>query len=376
MTAPGRARTRADRVRDWLEAQMRDPAFQRRMLRLPFIGRLARRRSARLFDLLAGFTYTQTLLAFVRLGGVEALAGGPHPPEVLARRLGLSPEAARRLLDAAEVLELVARSGDGYRLGDLGLPLLGRPELLTLLEHDALLYDDLREPDALLRDDRRSPTQLSRFWSYARAADPRALSSDEARAYSAVMAATQPLVAEQVLAAYDVGRHRRLLDVGGGDGAFLRAVAAVAPKLELALFELPPVAARAREACAAAGLSARMSTYEGSFLEDALPGGADLVTLVRVCFDHDDAVVRGLLARIHAALPPGGTLLIAEPMAGLPGAERVGSVYFGWYLLAMRSGRPRRPSEFSKLLLDTGFHDVVTHRVANPLQTGLITARR
>jgi demethylspheroidene O-methyltransferase len=376
MTAPGRARTRADRVRDWLEAQMRDPAFQRRMLRLPLVGRLARRRSARLFDLLAGFTYTQTLLAFVRLGGVEALAGGPHPPEALARRLGLSPEAARRLLDAAEALELVARSGDGYRLGDLGLPLLGRPELLTLLQHDALLYDDLREPDALLRDDRRTPTHLSRFWSYARAADPRALSGAEARAYSAVMAATQPLVAEQVLDAYDVGRHRRLLDVGGGDGAFLRAVAAVAPTLELALFELPPVAARAREACAAAGLAARVSLHEGSFLEDALPGGADLMTLVRVCFDHDDAVVRGLFTRIHAALPPGGTLLIAEPMAGLPGAERVGSVYFGWYLLAMRSGRPRRPSEFSKLLLDSGFHGVVTHRVANPLQTGLITARR
>jgi demethylspheroidene O-methyltransferase len=190
------------------------------------------------------------------------------------------------------------------------------------------------------------------------------------------MAATQPLVAEQVLDAYDVGRHRRLLDVGGGDGAFLRAVAAVAPALELGLFELPPVAARAREACAAAGLSARVATYEGSFLEDALPGGADLVSLVRVCFDHDDAVVRGLFTRIHAALPPGGTLLIAEPMTGLPGAERVGSVYFGFYLLAMRSGRPRSPSEFSKLLQDSGFRDVVTHRVANPLQTGLITARR
>ncbi|HEX5818001.1 MAG TPA: methyltransferase [Gemmatimonadales bacterium] len=355
---------------------MRDPAFQSRMLRLPVVGRLARRRSERLFDLLAGFTYTQTLLAFVRLGGPEALAGGPHAPAALAERFGLSPDAARRLLDAAEALELVARSGEGYVLGQLGLPLLGRPELLTLLEHDTLLYDDLRDPDALLRDDRRTPTHLSRFWSYARASDPRALPSGEAEAYSAVMAATQPLVAEQVLAAYDFRRHRRLLDVGGGDGAFLRAVAPAAPSLELALFELPPVAARARAACAAAGLAARVTAYEGSFLDDALPSGADLVSLVRVCFDHDDAVVRGLFARVHAALAPGGTLLIAEPMAGLPGAERVGSVYFGLYLLAMRSGRPRRPSEFAKLLQDSGFRDLVIHRVANPLQTGLITARR
>jgi len=355
---------------------MRDPAFQRRALRIPVLRRFARRRSERLFDLLAGFTYTQTLLAFVRVGGPEALAGGPHTLEQLALRMDLAPDAARCLLDAAEALGLVTRSAAGFRLGDLGLTLLGRPEIATLLGHDALLYDDLRLPEALLRDGRRTPTGLSRFWSYARASDPRTLPAAEAEAYSAVMAATQPLVAEQVIAAYDLSRHRRILDVGGGDGAFLRAIAPSAPAASLELFELPPVAARARAACAAAGLSGRMTVHEGSFLEDALPPGADLVTLIRVCFDHDDAVVSALLGRVHAALPVGGTLLIAEPMAGLAGAERVGAVYFGWYLLAMRSGRPRRPAEFAKLLRDSGFRDITPRPVPNPLQSGLITARR
>lgn len=355
---------------------MRDPAFQRRAFRVPLLRRFARRQSERLFDLLAGFTYTQTLLAFVRLGGPEALAGGPHQPEALARRLGLTPDAARCLLDAAEALGLVRRSVAGYRLGDLGLPLLGHPEIATLLEHDMLLYEDLRIPDALLRDARRTPTNLSRFWSYARASDPRTLPRDEADAYSAVMAATQPLVAEQVIATYDLHRHRRILDVGGGDGAFLRAIASFAPAASLELFELPPVAVRARAAFGAAGLTGRVTVHEGSFLEDALPSGADLVTLVRVCFDHDDVVVGALLGRIHEALPAGGTLLIAEPMAGLPGAERVGAVYFGCYLLAMRSGRPRRPQEFVKLLQDNGFRDITPRAVPNPLQTGLITARR
>jgi demethylspheroidene O-methyltransferase len=363
-------------VRAWLEARMRDPAFQRRALRTPFLRRLALRQTARLFDLLAGFTYTQTLLAFVRLGGPEALAGGPHRLEDLAARLGLEPEAAHRLLAACEALELAERRGDGWRLGALGLPLLGRPELVTLLEHDTLLYDDLREPDALLRDGRRTPTHLSRFWSYARHADPRTVPPAQAEAYSAVMAASQPLVAEQVLDAYDVARHRLLLDVGGGEGAFLRAAAARAPALALALFELPPVAARARARFAEEGLAARATVHGGSFLDDALPPGADLVTLVRVCFDHDDAVVGALLRRVHAALVPGGTLLIAEPMAGLRGAERVGDAYFGLYLLAMRSGRPRRPEEFFKLLRDSGFQASRSLRVANPFQTGLIAARR
>ena len=60
------------------------------------------------------------------------------------------------------------------------------------------------------------------------------------------MAASQPLVAADVLAAYRLDRHRCLLDLGGGDGTFLVAAAAAAPGLKLMLFDLPAVAERAR----------------------------------------------------------------------------------------------------------------------------------
>jgi demethylspheroidene O-methyltransferase len=64
---------------------------------------------------------------------------------------------------------------------------------------------------------------------------------------------------------------------------------------------------------------------------------------VRVVHDHDDERVLALLRAVRAALPPGGTLLLAEPMAGTPGAQAMGDAYFGFYLLAMGSGRPRTP---------------------------------
>jgi demethylspheroidene O-methyltransferase len=41
-------------------------------------------------------------------------------------------------------------------------------------------------------------------------------------------------------------------------------------------------------------------------------------------------------------------------MAGTPGAETVGA-YFHFYLLAMGSGRPRRPEELSEMLQKAGF---------------------
>ena len=57
-----------------------------------------------------------------------------------------------------------------------------------------------------------------------------------------------------------------------------------------------------------------------------------------------------LLRAIRRALPAGGTLLIAEPMSGVRGAEPIGDAYFGFYLLAMGSGRPRTFARLKEML--------------------------
>ena len=115
--------------------------------------------------------------------------------------------------------------------------------------------------------------------------------------YTALMAASQPMIAQQVLSAYSFRDHRCLLDIGGGDGAFLSAVAAQAPKLRCVLFDLPAVADEASERFRSAGLSSRAVAIGGSFLTDRLPDGADIVSLVRVIHDHDDADVMNVAAR-------------------------------------------------------------------------------
>ncbi len=163
------------------------------------------------------------------------------------------------------------------------------------------------------------------------------------------------MIAEDVLDAFSPGPARSWLDVGGGEGAFLAALAKRAPQLDLQLFDLPPVAARARMALEKQGLSSRIRVLEGDFLGDSLPQGAEIVSLVRVLHDHDDESARLLLQRAHAALAPGGRLLIAEPMAGTRGAEPIGDAYFGFYLLAMGRGRARSVAEIIGLLNRAGF---------------------
>ena len=124
-----------------------------------------------------------------------------------------------------------------------------------MVEHHALVYRDLADPVALLRRE-RGGNGLSGYWPYAEVERPAALPDAQVAAYTALMAASQPFIAEEVLAAYDFSRYRCLLDLGGGDGSFLRAVAARHPHLRLKLFDLPAVAERGRAGFAAAGLPA------------------------------------------------------------------------------------------------------------------------
>jgi len=336
---------------------------------------IAQRRSRRLFDICAGFVYAQVLFACVRLRLFAILMEGPQTAETLSRRLSLPGAACRRLLDAAIALDLVEpRSGGRFGLGPLGAVVAGSPGLRAMVEHHAMLYADLADPVGLLRGE-RDRTALGRFWPYAQGTETVALPEAAVAGYSDLMAASQALIADDVLDAYPVARHRRLLDVGGGDGTFLSSAAARAPDLDLVLFDLPPVAERARSRLAQAGLSGRVRVIGGDFLAEPLPTGADLISLVRVVHDHDDDAARVLLGAARRALADDGTLLLAEPMARTRGAEPIGDAYFGFYLLAMGSGRPRSREALEGLLRDAGFSRVKSVATRRPMLTRALISR-
>jgi demethylspheroidene O-methyltransferase len=363
-----------DRYLEWRARLVMSPRFQRFAPAFPLTRRTASVKAARLFDLVAGFVYAQVILACHRLKLFEILAGGPRDSREIAVLTGLPEASAERLLRAAVALDLVStRSRGRYGLGDLGAAFLGNPGIGPMVEHHAMLYADLADPVALLRGG-PGGGELAAFWAYARSGDSGSLPDRDVAAYTRLMAATQSLVAEDIVAAYRFDRHRRIMDVGGGDGSFLTAVAAAAPAAELTLLDLPAVAGTAERRFARAGLAGRARAVGGDARQGPLPAGHDLVTLVRVLHDHDDEAVAAMLRNVRAALPPGGRLLVAEPMAEAPGARAMGDAYFGIYLFAMGSGRPRRPDELAEMLRSAGFARIQTIRTRRPLMVSLLTA--
>ncbi|MEO8318691.1 MAG: methyltransferase [Bradyrhizobium sp.] len=364
-----------DRALGLRDRILANPNFQRLAGTFALTRPIARRRAGALFDLCAGFVYSQVLQACVRLKLFDQLMDGPLSAVDLSARLSLSTEATELLLDAAVSLKLVQRrSGNRYGLGPLGAALMGNSGVVAMIEHHSMLYGDLGDPVALLRGE-AGAGQLASYWPYAKGEKPADLCRDAVAPYTALMSASQPMISQQVLSAYSFRNHRCLLDIGGGDGSFLTAVAATAPKLRCVLFDLPAVADHASERFRKAGLSSRAVAIGGSFLTDHLPDGADIVSLVRVIHDHDDEAVMTLLRAVRRALPPHGTLLIAEPLSGVKGAEPIGDAYFAFYLLAMGSGRPRTFERLAEMLTAAGFTDVARRRSGMPLLTSVLSAK-
>jgi demethylspheroidene O-methyltransferase len=377
-----------------LERWYAHPALYRWSLGNPLTRWLTRRRTRKLFDLMAGFVHSQVLLGCVRLDLFRALHHAPAALDDLARRTELAPAVLQRLLLSAVALGLLEQRSQGrFGLGPLGVPLAQHEGIAQMIEHNHLLYQDMQDPLQFLSN--AWSGGMAEYWPYAHEqpapsaahhakTHPQALDSaeevDKFTRYSQLMAASQGFVVQEILSSYFFDEHRCVLDVGAGKGRFVSELAAHAPHLKFKMFDLPPVLSLASEGLQAQGLSDRVSLHPGSFLNDPLPEGADLITLVRVAHDHPDAVVRQILQKAHAALPLGGVLLLAEPMAqpddeaGQPSASV--DAYFHFYLLAMGAGRLRTPQELQNMMQEAGFTHLEQLPNAMPIHARILLGRK
>lgn len=260
LRAVAQAARRLQVQRTLRDQHLASPAFRRWAATFLPTRPIARRRARQLFDLVAGFSDSQVLLACVRLQLFDRLAQGAATAQALSPALQLPLPACQRLLDAAAALRLLQRQprADGsvlYRLGPLGAPRVGNGALAAMVEHHALLYADRADPPGLAARAARAGRAgaLACYGAYAGSAAPQAPDGPQVHPYSALMAASQPLVADEILDAYPLRQHHHRLDLGGGEGGVAASAAQRWPHRQLTVFDLPEVALRAQSRLAALG---------------------------------------------------------------------------------------------------------------------------
>ncbi|WP_018684938.1 methyltransferase [Actinokineospora enzanensis] len=304
-----------------------------------------RARIARLVD---GYQATQLLFVAVDLDLAERLAAGPRTAAEIAPETGVAPGTLHRVLRGLAALGVFEELGEGrFGLGELGhLLRADAPGSVhgLLLVRGGLYY---RSYDHFRESVREGGTAFERFYG-SKFFDYLNDHPETGEVFQLSMTARSRHEAIGVTAAYDFGRFDSLVDVGGGEGVLLAAIAAASPDLRAVLFDQPDVVARATD------LPANCEVIGGDFFGD-IPAGADAYLLSRVIHDWDDAEAVTILTACRKAIPDHGTLVLVEALLPERAIDAPAAVRMDVSMLAMFGGRERTEAEFTELLASTGF---------------------
>ena len=343
--------------------------------KIPIIRALISYEGNKIHEVMSGFVYSQILHLLISLGIFQFLKKEGKSLDEVSQFLEIANERSLLLLRGGCALNLIYYKRNKYWLTRMGAQITGVSGLMDMIRHNQILYRDLIDPVKLLRGS--NETELSHFWPYVRKeAEKKEISKKVSTEYSMLMQTSQRLVAEQTLQAYSFKGVKRVLDIGGGTGAFLIAVKRKYPRIEATVFDLPNVIGVAKSNQHKIDSLANLTFCPGDFLKDGFPLNQDVICLVRVLYDHEDSKVELLLKRIYEALPKGGSLLITEPMSGGSKAMRSSDCYFSFYTLAMMTGKVRSFEEHKTILLKSGFSNIVKHQVSAPFITQVMSAKK
>jgi Methylase involved in ubiquinone/menaquinone biosynthesis len=256
-----------------------------------------------------GFMGSKALFAALHYGLFTALADGPATAEAIGARCGLPAERARTLLTALAALKLLSVEDGRFANAPAADAFLVKGRKYDFgdylrLQVDRQMYRLFDQIEPALAD--RLPDDAT--GSYADwFADP-----EQAALYSRSQHAGSLGPARALARRVDLSDARRLLDVGGGTGAFAITLCRAFPDLEATIVEFPNVAKLGREYVEDAGLSDRIRYVEGNALETDWPDGQDVVLMSYLFSGVPGEAQPGLLAGARERLNPGGRVLVHD----------------------------------------------------------------
>ncbi|MDB5309036.1 MAG: hioM [Gemmataceae bacterium] len=328
-------------------------------------------------DLLAAFRRSKTMFAAAALGVFDALEAGPKTAPALAADLKADPGALARLLDACVGLGLLRRAGpDGYANTPAASAYLTStsPRRLTgyLRFTDDILWKLWDHLEGSIRDG--APGWKRAFgWDgpvFANLFHTDALR----REFLMGMHGYGLISSPEVVAAFDLSRFRRLVDLGGATGHLAVAACRRYPDLRAVVFDLPQVIPLASELIATTGVADRVEVTAGDFFTDPLPA-ADVYALGRILHDWTEEKILTLLRRAFDQLPTGGAVLVAEKLVADDRAGPSWAQMQDLNMLLVTEGRERTLAEYADLLKRVGFAEVSGRQTDAPVDAILAIKR-
>jgi ubiquinone/menaquinone biosynthesis C-methylase UbiE len=323
-----------------------------------------------------GFMASKALFAALNLELFRHLSRGPSTLAELSAATGVRPQSLATLLATLRsvgVVTAAADDDDKYVNAPAAERYLvpGRPAYFgDYYRHqiDRQIYPSMMSLDAGLRGDTAG---LAHDSMSSLLSDP-----VEAEAFSRAQHAGSIGPALMLSKTLDLGGARSLLDVAGGTGAFSICFCRTNPSLRASIIDFPNVTAVAQRFVADAGLTDRIALVPGDACEIEWPAAQDIVLMSYLLSAVGESQIDPLLARAHAALAPGGRLIIHDFMLDEDHAGPMpAAVFFLFYLSLRTDPLSFTASEIKRRCEQAGFVDA-TDAVLIPEITKTVIARK
>jgi hypothetical protein len=332
--------------------------------------------AAAMHRLLAGSWIAQIVRTAAELGLADHFGEEPQDAASLACATATHAPSLSRLLRALAAVGVVHETDDRrYTLTPLGATLRSGPPGSMRAWARFILGEELEGIWRALPHTIRTGDNGFRHVFGTDLRSYLATHPDTATLYNAAMqSGTQGYNAE-IGAHYPFGNFGWIVDVGGGNGALLLPILERHPKMRGTIFELPHVAAQARERIAAAGLAVRCDAVDGNAF-DTIPAGADAYVMKSVLHGKTDDEAEAILRNCRHAMPAHAKLLIIERL--LP--ERIDpddalareNLLMDINMMVGGGGRERAEAEYCALLVKAGLR--LTRVIRAPGTSAIIEA--
>ena len=160
---------------------------------------------------------------------------------------------------------------------------------------------------------------------------------------------------------------RRILDLGGGSGAYSIAFAQASPNVQCEILDIPEVVPLTAEYVRQAGVSAQVSLRTGDMLQDDFGSGYDIIMLNAICHMFSEEQNRNIFGRAHQALAPNGRLVVQDFILN---PDKTGPQHATLFSLNMlvntEAGASYSESEYTHWMKAAGFTEVCRINLPGP----------
>ena len=324
------------------------------------------------FETINAFQKTAALKAAIDLGLFTAIGNAPATAAEIAARCQCPERGIRILSDNLTILGFLTKDGNRYTL---------TPSSAVFLDQNSpayfggavkfLLAPGLTEAFTdLAATIRRGSLHTS---EHGTTAPDHPAWVEFARAMGPMMGPAAQGAAE--LVPLDPSRDTLVLDISASHGAYGIAFAQKNPRAHLVALDWEAVLGIALENAIAAGIANRFSRIVGDAFTVELGHDYDVVLIPNFLHHFNIADCTRFLRRVHAALRPGGRVVIVE---FVPHEDRITPPPAASFSLVMLGTTPEGDAytfaEYQTMLAAAGFHDATLHSLPPTAESALLAS--